>query len=152
MAVLTAGSFIRSTAAMDDPVFENAIVFITEYNAAGAVGFIINKPFYRNLNELAEFKNCMAAPVFNGGPVDQEHLFFLHQRPDLIDNGTRIVSGMYNGGNFQQAVQALNDGEMSLKHIRIFVGYCGWDAEELENEIAGGYWQLIDADASLLFE
>ena len=150
------GLFIKSTEALNGTVFEKATIFITEYNVYGAMGFVINKTFGRSLHELEEFKHSPYFPLYNGGPVDGEHLFFVHQRPDLIEAGTAIGNGVYVGGNFSQAVTAINNGSLTTNDIKIFVGYCGWDAGELEAEIVEGSWVLHlfnpDHHAPLLFD
>jgi putative transcriptional regulator len=148
---LQAGIFIKNTDTLNDTMFSNAIIFVTEYNAKGAVGFIINQPLHRSLNELEEFKNAFAFPLYAGGPVDKEHLFFLHARPDLIDEGTFVSNGIYFGGNFKEAVACINNKTLTANHIKIFVGYCGWDAGELEAEIEEGSWVIIDGTSENLF-
>jgi putative transcriptional regulator len=136
---LQAGAFLKSTAALNDTEFEQAIVFLAEYNATGAMGFVINKPFHRRLNELEEFKNSPDFPLYDGGPVDKEHLFFVHRRPDLVTGGV-AVNGTYYGGDFQQAVKAIQNNVLTTADCKIFIGYCGWDAGELEAEIKEGSW------------
>ena len=136
---LQAGSFLASTAALDGTVFEKATVFISEYNERGATGFILNKPFGRRLNELEEFKDSPAFPIYEGGPVDQEHLFFVHRRPELAAGG-EAVNGIYTGGDFKQAVTAIKAHTLTPADAKILLGYCGWDAGELEAEIAEGSW------------
>ncbi len=80
-----AGIFLKSTSQLDDTFFEKTQVFITEYNEKGAIGFVVNRPFSRTFNELEEFKHSKPIPLYDGGPVDQEHLFYTpaprpHQR------------------------------------------------------------------------
>ena len=134
------GYIIKASPSMNDAVFTGAIVFITEHNDNGATGFIINKAFGSNLNELEEFKHSKAVPLYDGGPVGKEHLYFLHIRPDVIEEGKAIVNGIYFGGNFNEAVNALNDNAIEPAHLKIFIGYCGWDSGELEAEMAEGSW------------
>lgn len=148
---LQAGIFLKSTDALNDTVFSQVTIFITEYNAKGALGFVLNKPFGRSLNELEEFKDSPYFPLYEGGPVDQAHLFFVHRRPDLIEEGTLVGNGLYYGGNFQQAVAAINDNNLTANDIKIFVGYCGWDAGELEAEIEEGSWEIIDVNHQMIF-
>jgi putative transcriptional regulator len=62
------GTFLKSTSLLNDTVFENAVIYITEYNEKGAMGFIINQQFPRKLNELEEFKNILPFP-FISGPI-----------------------------------------------------------------------------------
>lgn len=143
---LQAGMIIKSTAALNNTYFESATVVITEYNTNGAVGFVTNKPFPRKLNELDEFKSIPSFPLYEGGPVDQEHLFFIHKRPELINGGTHLVQQAYFGGDFKEAVSCIEKESISTSDIKVFVGYCGWDANELEEEIKEGSW-MISADA-----
>lgn len=148
---LLAGTFLKSTPALNGTVFENATVLITEYNSKGAVGYILNQPFHRNLNELQEFNGSPGFPLYNGGPVDKEHLFFVHKRPDLIEEGM-TVNGIYNGGNFKQAVAAINNHRLTKDDIKIFVGYCGWDAGELEAEIKERSWTIASNSENVFME
>jgi putative transcriptional regulator len=147
---LQAGLFLKSTAALNNTVFENAMIFLTEYNTKGAMGFVINQPFGRSLHELEEFKSCPHFPLYYGGPVDEEHLFFVHQRPDLIEAGISVDHGIYMGGDFSQAVRGINNQQLTAAAIKIFVGYCGWDAGELEAEIEEGSWELLDTSVIAL--
>jgi putative transcriptional regulator len=112
---------------------------------------MINKAFGRSLNELEEFKHSPRFPLYEGGPVDKEHLFFLHQRADLVKEGTAVSSGVYYSGDFKQAVTLINNKTLSSADIKIFVGYCGWDAGELEAEIEEGSWEIVDLTNADLF-
>ncbi|TCJ15834.1 YqgE/AlgH family protein [Flaviaesturariibacter flavus] len=144
------GVFLQSTsAASEDPVFGGARVFIHQHDAGGAAGHIVNQPLGRTLNELAEFADAPALPLYHGGPVDGEHLFFLHRRPDLIGGGTDVGAGVFWGGDFAAAVAALRAGTLPVTDIRVFVGYCGWDAGELEAEIEDGGWEVLDPSPAL---
>lgn len=148
---LHAGSFLKSTEALNGTDFSGATVILTEYNANGAVGYVVNNAFGRSLNELEEFKNSPNFPLYDGGPVDKEHLFFLHRRPDVIDGGAVVGNGMFNGGDFKKAVEALSDQRLTANDIKIFVGYCGWDAGELEEEIAEGSWIATEGTTAAVF-
>lgn len=136
------GTILHSTSLLNDSIFEDVTILITERNEKGAMGFVINKLFDRKLNELEEFKHGTPFPLHDGGPVDREHLFFIHQRPDLIEGGTLVSNNIYFGGDFKTAVKLINYRTISEKDIKIFIGYCGWDANELEEEIAEGSWEV----------
>jgi putative transcriptional regulator len=136
------GTILNSTPLLNDTIFEDTTILITEYNEKGAMGFVINKQFDRKLNELEEFKHSISFPLNDGGPVDRGHLFFIHQRPDLIKEGVLIHKNIYLGGDFKTAVQLINDRTITQKDIKIFIGYCGWDVSELEEEIAEGSWEI----------
>ena len=138
------GTILASSALMDDPAFYDSVVLIVEYNKDGALGFVVNKVFEHSLNELVEFSSSPAFPLHSGGPVDKEHLYFIHQRNDLIAGGTFITGNIYFGGNFKQAISCINNNHLTTADIKIFIGYCGWDADDLENEIAEGSWEIAD--------
>ncbi|ANH83807.1 hypothetical protein A8C56_08885 [Niabella ginsenosidivorans] len=146
---MSAGTILISSATMDDENFKQAVVLITEYNEKGAMGFVVNKLFPRPMNELVEFRHSPAFPLYNGGPVDHDHLYFIHRRPGLIKGGLRIQNELYVGGNFQQAVIQINAGILTGRDLKIFVGYCGWDFGELEAEMGEGYWEFADTGTAI---
>jgi putative transcriptional regulator len=160
MSTITPGTFLISALSLEDPNFNKVVLFICEHNPKGAMGFVINKVFPRAFNELAEFNQSVAFTLYSGGPVEKESLFFIHQRPDLIEGGTKITGSIYLGGNFKQAVANINSGVLNNGDIRLFIGYCGWDDSELEAEIAEGSWievplpppNLFSRDNILLWE
>jgi putative transcriptional regulator len=149
---INSGTFLISTPALQDSIFEKTIIFIAEYNEQGSLGFVINNVFPRTLNELVEFKHSKAFPLFDGGPVEKEGLFFLHRRADVIEDGKPVTNSVYMGGNFKQAVTCINNSSIQPNNIKLFIGYCGWNAGELEAEIAEGSWLILDVDIATVFE
>ena len=140
MSDLKAGLFIKSNADLNGSFFEHTTILIVEHDEAGSVGFVTNKPFGKSLHELIEFNHSKPFPLMDGGPVDRDHLFVLHKRPDLIDGGEQIPNGLYLGGNMEQVIQAINTGNANPQEIQLFIGYCGWDEGELETELEEGSW------------
>jgi len=140
MSDLKAGLYIKSNADLNDSFFEHTTILIVEHDEAGSVGFVTNKPFGKSLHELIEFNHSKPFPLMDGGPVDRDHLFVLHKRPDLIDGGEQIPNGLYLGGNMEQVIQAINTGNANPQEIQLFIGYCGWDEGELEAEVEEGSW------------
>jgi putative transcriptional regulator len=132
--------YIKSTAALISSFFEHTTILLVEHNEEGSIGFITNKPFEKSLHELVEFNHIKPFPLMDGGPVDREHIFVLHKRPDLIDGGKQIPNGLYLGGNMEQVIEAINTGGANKEEIQLFIGYCGWDAGELEAEVEEGSW------------
>jgi putative transcriptional regulator len=145
------GIILISTPSINDVNFDDVLIFITEHNLNGAMGFVINKKSDRVINELAEFRNCIAFPLYNGGPVDKEHLFFIHRKPNLIDGGTAIANDIYLGGDFKKAIALINSNTISEKDIKIFIGYCGWDFNELEEEMKEGGWMISSNTSQAVF-
>ena len=142
MRDLKAGIYIKSTAALIGSLFEHTTILIIEHNEEGSIGLVINKSFEKSRHELIEFNHSKPFPLMDGGPVDREHLFVLHKRPDLIDGGKQIPNGLYLGGNMEQVIEAINTRVAHKEEIQLFIGYCGWDVGELEAEVEEGSWAL----------
>lgn len=149
---LKAGIFIKSSEALDYTFFSGATIYIVEFNPAGAIGFMVSKPAYRSLNQLEEFKDSIDFPIYLGGPVDQEHLFIIHCRPDIIEGGILVADGIYYGGQFSQALEAINSKLIDSSQIKIFIGYCGWNHGELEAEIEEGSWEITGGTNKDVFQ
>ncbi len=140
---LKAGIYINSTAALNESFFEQTTILIFEHNEAGSTGFVMNRPFEKSLSDLIEFNHVKPFPLMDGGPVDRDHLFVLHKRPDLIDGGKAIPNELYIGGNMEQVIEAINTKDVNQQEIQLFIGYCGWDAGELEAEVEEGSWTIV---------
>lgn len=143
--MINAGTYIKSTESLKDTFFEDAIILVIRNNDDGATGFIINKPFGRSLNELEEFQNSKPFPLQVGGPVDTEHIYVLHSRPDLIKDSEQLSNDLFIGGSIGQVIDAINTDKISQQDLKLFIGYCGWDAGELESEIEEGSWIITNA-------
>lgn len=142
MSDLKAGIYINSTEELNGSFFEHTTILIVQHNEEGSVGFVTNKPFGKSLHELIEFNHAKPYPLMDGGPVDREHLFVLHSRPDLIQGGEQTRNGLYLGGNMEQVIEAINNGAANQQEIQVFIGYCGWDPGELKAELEEGSWTL----------
>lgn len=139
---LKAGIYIKSTAALHGSFFGDTTILLVKHNEAGSIGFITNKSFGKSLHELIEFNYAKPYALMDGGPVDRDHLFVLHKRPDLIKEGEQITNELYFGGKMEQVIEAINNKDINEDEIHIFIGYCGWDLGELEAEIEEGSWIL----------
>jgi len=142
MRDLKAGLYIKSTSALIGSFFEHTTILIVQHNEKGSIGFVTNKSFEKSVHELIEFNHVKPFPLMDGGPVDRDHLFVLHKRPDLIDGGEQVPNGLYLGGNIEQVIQAINTGGANPQEIQLFIGYCGWDEGELEAELEEGSWNF----------
>lgn len=130
---------LAEPAILGDATFARAVILLAEHNANGSVGFILNKPFTFTLNELVPAIQ-VAYKLYNGGPVEEDNLYFIHNVPHLIPNSVEISQGIYWGGDFELTKNLLNAGRISPQNIRFFLGYSGWGAHQLENELADQAW------------
>ncbi len=143
---------ISSTAILqDDPWFGNTKLLVTSANQEGVTAFIINKPFDRRFNELQEFRNYPPITLYTGGPVQNDHLFFLHTHPDTVPGSGFVWGNIYCGGDFGTALESISNGTIPPHDIRLFLGYTGWDVDQLKDEFAEGCWTIESGSPDFLF-
>ncbi|MGZ0016928.1 YqgE/AlgH family protein [Yeosuana sp. AK3] len=132
---------IAEPAIIGDMSFNRSIVLLADHNAEGSIGFILNKPLDFTINDLvpevdASFK------VYNGGPVEQDNLYFIHKVPHLIPNSIEISLGIFWGGDFNILAELIASGKINENDIRFFLGYSGWKSNQLENELKSNSWVI----------
>lgn len=154
--------FLIAMPGMADPTFAGSVVYLCEHTEKGALGLVINKPVdikLRNLFEKVELnltrEDLADAPVYFGGPVQTERGFVLHER--LGDDGSpynstlAIAGGALDMTTSKDVLEALADGAGPRK-LLITLGYSGWSAGQLEDEIARNGWLTVDADPQVIFD
>ena len=123
--------------------FNRSVVLLAEYSNEGTVGFILNKPLEFTIGDLIADINS-SLTVYNGGPVEQDNLYFIHTVPQKIKDSIEISNGIYWGGDFESLKSLLNENEILKTEIRFFLGYSGWNKDQLENELKENSWLLIE--------
>ena len=78
--------------------------------------------------------------VFQGGPVEQDNLYFVHKLPELIPESIEIGNGLYWGGDFETVLDLLEKNAIEAEQIRFFLGYSGWASNQLNEELALDSW------------
>ncbi len=130
---------IAEPSIIGDVSFNRSVILLADHTHEGSVGFIMNKPLNYTINDLvpdvnADFK------IYNGGPVEQDNLYFIHNVPELIPNSIEISNGIFWGGDFNLTRKLINSNQISKNNIRFFLGYTGWDANQLEEEMQSNSW------------
>ncbi|CAM3489865.1 YqgE/AlgH family protein [Aequorivita lipolytica] len=125
-----------------DVSFNRSVVLLAEYSENGSVGFILNKPLQYKLRDFVPEINSKL-PVFNGGPVEQDNLYFIHCIPEIIPDSIEISSGIYWGGDFSAIIDLLKEDKLKKDQIRFFLGYSGWESEQLEQELEVNSWVVV---------
>lgn len=137
------GRLLISEPYLPDPNFERTIILLCENNEEGAFGFVLNKPSLANVSEVMDDIKNYNSPAMVGGPVQQDTLHYLHRFPSLEDS-VEILEGVFWGGNFEKLLFLLDTKQMAHKDIRFFLGYSGWTAGQLEEELAQDSWIVSD--------
>lgn len=143
---LSKGRLLLAEPFMLDPNFKRSVVLLTEYDETNCFGFILNRPLDITVNDtLYDFPE-FNAPVFMGGPVETDCLFFLHSQGDLIKDSNRIGDGLYLGGDFNQLKELIKSQQIFPNEVKFFLGYSGWDFHQLNSEVEQESWIITDAD------
>lgn len=144
------GKLLISAPFLND-IFKRSVILLTEHDEEGTVGFILNKPTEFKLHEVVEDFPEFEATVFLGGPVQQNTLNFIHRSNDILEGGYEIADGIYWNGNFEMLKILIESGSADPDDFKFFLGYAGWNPEQLENEIKLKSWYLNEPVKEDLF-
>jgi putative transcriptional regulator len=146
------GRLLISEPFLPDPNFERTIVLLCEHNEEGSFGFVLNKPAIVKVSEVMDDLKNFDHPIFIGGPVQQDTLHFIHRNTE-IEGGAEVRSGIFWGGNFENVLFLSDSAQLEPNQIRFFLGYSGWSAGQLEEELEQNSWIVCDfVSEELMFE
>ena len=135
------GSILISEPSLRDFYFRQSVILLAEHNDEGTFGVIINKPIEAKLKDIIKGFTGYNLPVYLGGPVKTDSIFFLHTRED-IEGSLPVMQGLYWGGDLDAIRAMLKNKTMSPSEIRFFVGYSGWSPNQLDRELEEKSWVL----------
>jgi len=147
-----AGRVLISEPHLNDYYFSRSVVLLADHNTDGSFGIIVNKPIPKRFGEVVRGFPAFNAPIFLGGPVQTDALFFIHNLGAELEGSSRIMDGLYWGGNMEQLKHLMETGGIAPSHIRFFVGYSGWSAGQLEEELERHSWIVSQANASEIMD
>jgi putative transcriptional regulator len=111
------------------------------------MGFVLNKPLKRRLNDFfPELKELPDIPLFQGGPVGMDRVFFIHTLGDTIPGTENLGDGLYFDGDFDMIKTYIMEGNPVDNKVKFFLGYSGWDQNQLEHEISRNSWLVSRPD------
>ena len=126
-----------------DENFNRSVILLVDHSQSGSVGFILNKKLEYSTKEIMpELK--FEFPIYNGGPVKQDNLYFIHNKSILISGSLAIKNEIHWGGDFKKALDLINEKKIKSDEIKFFLGYSGWDKNQLENEIQSNSWIVVN--------
>lgn len=149
--------FLIAMPAMGDPNFNETVTYVCKHDEEGALGIIINRPadmvlgeIFRQLSLEPVDERLADRPVLAGGPVQRERGFVLHRSDAQFDSTLDTGAGVKVTVSLD-VLAALARGE-GPEPVLIALGYAGWDAGQLEAELAANAWLSVPADHKVLFE
>lgn len=139
------GRVLISEPFMGDYYFGRSVVLLAEHNEEGSFGLIMNKQHDSSLNEIVKDFPDFDVPVYIGGPVQTDSLFFVHVLGDEIPDSSEIVKGLYWGGDLESVREMILLHAIKPDQIRFYLGYSGWEAKQLEGELKRNSWLVSTA-------
>jgi putative transcriptional regulator len=158
--------FLIAMPGLQDEVFHRSVVYLCEHSDKGALGLIINKPCEISMTGLFEKlslpllrKDLLDAPVFLGGPVQNDRGFVLHdatfskadQPDEAVYASTMIISGGMEMTTSKDVLEAISMG-FGPARVLVSLGYSAWGEGQLESELSENSWLTVAADPALIFE
>ena len=141
-----AGKFLVAKTNLQEAAFRQSVVLLLQHGDAGAFGLVVNR---------AVTVEGLPFPVFAGGPCESQGLLMLHGHAEWAESSTEpppreVAPGIFLGD--ASCLSRLNDApaEQGLRY-RIFSGYAGWSAGQLENELSAGGWLSMPASEDYVF-
>ena len=125
------GKILISEPFLRDATFGRSVVLLIDHTEEGSMGLIINKQLPIFVNDIIkEFKYIENIPLYKGGPIATDTLFYLHTLAD-IPGAIPISKGLYLNGDFDEIKKYILQGNKVDRYIRFFLGYSGWEREHM---------------------
>jgi putative transcriptional regulator len=158
--------FLIAMPGLEDSLFGKSVVYVCEHTPRGALGLVINKPGEINMTDLFEKldlslkrTDLTSNPVFQGGPVQMERGFVLHEpiyigadnKSEALYASTMSIPGGLEMTTSKDVLEALASGN-GPKKVLITLGYSAWGEGQLESELGENSWLTVDADRDVIFD
>ena len=146
------GKVLISEPFLYDEMFGRSVILLVDHSTDGTMGLVLNKPLPLSLNDvLKEFKDISNIPIYKGGPLSTDTLFYLHTLKDVEDS-LQIGKGVYLNGDFDAIRRYILQGNDIDGKIRFFLGYSGWEHDQLCQEIEENTWLIGSTGISSLMD
>ncbi|WP_428774089.1 YqgE/AlgH family protein [Vibrio sp.] len=152
--------FLVAMPGMKDPYFKNSVIYVCEHNEQGAMGLMINAPIDITVGGMLKQvdvqpvhpqlnTDSLKLPVLNGGPVSEDRGFILHQPKDHYESSVQMTDQI--SVTTSKDILSVLGTDAEPNHYLVALGYSGWEAGQLENELAENSWLTIEADPEVMF-
>lgn len=148
---LKSGRILIAEPFLGDPNFERSVILLCEHNESGSFGLVLNQTTNSQLSDVIEGV-YQEYPLYIGGPVEQNTLHYIHRLGNLIEDSVDLGNGLFWSGDFESLKSLINIGTIKAEDIRFFLGYSGWGAGQLSEELAQNTWILSNIDSDMVFE
>ena len=144
------GKILISEPFLPDTFFNRSVVYLTDHNPKGSVGFILNKKLDIKIADAVSGFEGWHEQLNMGGPVAPDTLHFLHNLGTLVPKSVHVEGDIYWGGDIDAIRDLIRSGSVSPAQIRFFLGYSGWSAGQLERELKENSWVIAKVKSEMI--
>lgn len=151
------GHFLIAMPGMDDPNFSETVAYLCKHNDEGALGIVINRQANMKMSEIFDqlgfdVNNVIASqqPVMSGGPVHPDRGFVMHRSGQIFESTVDPEADVKV--TVSQDILRNIAGGGGPAPVLVALGYAGWEAGQLEAELAANAWLSTPADPAIIFE
>jgi putative transcriptional regulator len=142
----SSGKLLLSEPSLRDFYFSRSVVLLIEHTLKeGTVGLILNKPINLLMKEVVKEFPTSDFPLFLGGPVHPDRLFYLHTLGERVTGSIEVIKGLYWGGEIDKLMNLIDLKMVTPKEVRFFIGYSGWEPKQLDREMKEESWIVTQA-------
>ena len=145
------GALLISEPFLNDSYFRRSVVLLTEHNDKGTLGFILNRPTDLKVSDAIEDFPKFDEPLYFGGPVETDSLFYIHSLGEKLPGSKEIAPGIFWSGDFEQLKFLIDTKQVNQDQVRFFVGYSGWEPKQLDSELKEKAWLMSETNKSITF-
>jgi putative transcriptional regulator len=138
------GNILIAEPFLHDKSFKRSVIWLTNHDENGSRGFILNKQTSIHINVLIDDFPSTDTPVYYGGPVETDSLFYIHTAGSLISGSQLFSPGYYLGGDFEALKFLIDTKQLKSFEYKFFVGYSGWETHQLDAEMNEQTWMVTD--------
>jgi putative transcriptional regulator len=144
------GKILISEPFLPDTFFNRSVVYLTDHNPKGSVGFILNKKLDIKISDAVSGFEGWNEHLNMGGPVAPDTLHYIHNLGALVPKSVHVDGDIYWGGDIDTIRELIKSGSVSPAQIRFFLGYSGWSAGQLERELKENSWVIAKVKSEMI--
>jgi len=139
----TQGCLLLSDPFIKDPYFTRVAILLCRHNKKETFGFVLNNFIELDLQKIGDIFGEIPSKISIGGPVEPGDLFYIHTLGNKIKGAENILGNLYFGGDYESLIDLVQKDPGLMKDIRFFIGYSGWDYQQLEDEMKEHSWVAV---------
>ena len=137
------GCVLLSDPFTQDSYFSRSAILLCRHNKKETFGFVLTNYIEIDLNKLDENMPEIITKISFGGPVEKDNLFYIHTFGKEIEGAEKIIDTLYFGGDYEMLFELIKADPKRINEVRFFIGYAGWDFEQLNNEMKDHSWIAV---------